>query len=287
MPELPEVERARQRLDRAVTGRVISRLRLLHPALARRVGAIALESLAGARITGVDRRGKHQLIRLEDGRTLHAHFRMTGDWTFDRDTDPLPRFARAELVLDDGTRVILDDPRALSTIDIHAPKAEPELGLGPEPMDAAFTVTWLRQAFGRRRGPIKPVLLDQRLVAGLGNIYAVEALWTARIAPTVPAQSLTAAEVVRLRSAIVRVIARATGARYGEGAGRFAVYDRAGKRCRRCGSTISRIVQAGRSTYFCPGCQQRSGSTHGTRAGVKRKVVRRRGVNRGPRSARP
>ena len=245
---------------------------MLHPSLARRVTKKALASLGGVRIVGVDRKGKHQLIRLADGRTVHAHFRMTGDWHFDDARAPLPRFARAVIELDDGSRVVLDDPRALSTLDIHAAGAEPALDLGPEPSDGGFTADWLRQAFAKRRGPIKSVLLDQRVVAGLGNIYAVESLWVARIAPTVPAQRLADRDIVRLRAAIIRVIARASGTRYGDDASRFAVYDREGKRCRRCGTPVARIVQSGRSTYYCPGCQLSSGD---------------RRVSRAPRRARP
>src|SRR5689334_3942799 len=147
MPELPEVERARRRLDEAIAGKRIAFVRLLHPSLARRIPPAALGSLKDTAILAVERRGKHQLIRLDDGRTLHAHFRMTGDWHIDRVSDALPRFARAVLELDDGTRVVLDDPRALSTVDIHPPDAELELGLGPEPMDAEFTTEWLRDAF--------------------------------------------------------------------------------------------------------------------------------------------
>ena len=271
MPELPEVERARRLLDAAIAGRSIVVVDVLHRSLARRLSNSAIASLSGVGIVGVSRRGKHQLIRLTDGRTVHAHFRMTGDWLIDRASDPLPRFARVSIVLDDGSRVVLDDPRALSTIDIHPAGAEPDLGLGPEPFDAAFTVAWLHDAFSKRRAPIKPVLLDQRVVAGLGNIYAAEALWTARLSPATPARSLDQAELVRLRAAILRVIERASGARYADGSSRFAVYDREGMHCRRCGATIKRIVQAGRSTYYCPGCQRRGG----------------RRVSRGPRRARP
>ena len=205
----------------------------------------------------MERRGKHQLVHLDDGRVLHAHFRMTGDWLCDRAADALPRFARAALVLTDGSRVVLDDPRALSTLDLHPAGSTLDLGLGPEPGDPALTPESLRSAFAKRRGPIKPVLLDQRVVAGLGNIYAAEALWHARIPPTAPASSLSANDASRLLASIRKVIARATGARYtDESVNRLAVYDREGKPCRRCGTKVERIVQAGRSTYFCPRCQK-------------------------------
>lgn len=184
---------------------------------------------------------------------------MTGDWHIDRATDELPRFARAALTFDDGRRVVLDDPRALSTIDLHAANAPPELGLGLEPDDSTLTAASLHGMLSKKRGPIKPVLLDQRVIAGLGNIYAAESLWRARISPTVRASSVTPKRVASLLVAIRRVIARALkrGERYGsESSGsRFDVYDREGKPCRRCRTPIERIVQAGRSTYFCPTCQ--------------------------------
>lgn len=256
MPELPEVESAVRRLRRALVGRRIVEAKVLHPALRRRLSPARARSLRGATIASVERRGKHQLIHLDDGRVVHAHFRMTGDWTIDAATDELPRFARAAITLDDTTRVVLDDPRALSTLDIHAANAAPALGLGPEPSDPALTPESLHHVFAKRRGPIKPVLLDQRVIAGLGNIYAAESLWHARIAPATPASSLSKKRVGTLLRSIRAVIARATGARYTDSSvSRLAVYDREGKRCRRCGSTIERIVQAGRSTYFCPGCQ--------------------------------
>ena len=257
MPELPEVESAVRRLRRALVGRKIADVKLLHPALRRRLSPARARSLRGATVRSVERRGKHQLVHLDDGRVVHAHFRMTGDWTIDAVTDELPRFARAAISLDDGARVVLDDPRALSTLDVHLAHGLPALGLGPEPSDPALTVASLRETLAKRRGPIKPVLLDQRVIAGLGNIYAAESLWHARIAPTVPASSLSNKQLATLLRAIRAVIARATGARYTDSSvSRLAVYDREGKRCRRCGSMIERIVQAGRSTYFCPGCQE-------------------------------
>jgi formamidopyrimidine-DNA glycosylase len=259
MPELPEVESAVRRLRRALVGKRIERVSLAHRSLRRRLSPSRLRSLRGARIHSVDRQGKHQLIRLDDGRVLHAHFRMTGDWHLDRATDALPRFARATIVLDDGSRVVLDDPRALSTLDLHPAGSSPDLGLGPEPSDPALTARSLHTALAKRRAPIKPVLLDQRVVAGLGNIYAAESLWHARIAPTTPASSLSVREISRLLAAVRRVIDRATGARYtDESVNRLAVYDREGKPCRRCGTKIERIVQAGRSTYHCPNCQGRA-----------------------------
>ena len=256
MPELPEVESAIRRLRRAILGKVIVRFDVLHPALRRRVSNARLRSLRGAKVRVVERRGKHQLIGLEDGRVVHAHFRMTGDWHMDRVEEPLPRFARATVSFEDGSRVVLDDPRALSTIDLHPAGAPIELGLGPEPSDPLLTPDSLHEALSKRRGPIKPALLDQRLIAGLGNIYAAEALWHARISPAAPANALSRKQLGSLLTAIRRVIDRATGARYTDSSvNRLAVYDREGKPCRRCRTPIERITQAGRSTYYCPQCQ--------------------------------
>jgi len=273
MPELPEVEFAAAQLRKAVAGKQIAAVELRHPALRRRLSSGIARSLSGSRIERIDRRGKHQLLRLDDGRTIHVHFRMTGEWWIGAAADPLPRFARASFLFADGTHVALDDGRALSTIVVHAAGEEPELGLGPEPDDAAFDEHWLAAALGRRRIAIKSALLDQRVVAGLGNIYAAEALWRARLDPRRLAASLDRAELRRLRTAIRAVIARADGSRYGEAtASRFAVYGREGEPCRRCRAVVRRIVQGGRSTYFCPRCQPAS---------------RARGVSRAPRAARP
>jgi formamidopyrimidine-DNA glycosylase len=257
VPELPEVESATRRLRDAIVGKTIARVDILHPSLRRRVSRPRLRSLGGATVQRIERRGKHQLIVLDDGRVLHAHFRMTGDWHLDHVADELPRFARAVLSFDDGSRVVLDDPRALSTLDLHPAGAPLELELGPEPGDVSLTAESLHDALSKRRGPIKPALLDQRLIAGLGNIYAAEALWHARLSPVAPANVMTRKQVATLLTAIRRVIDRATGARYTDSSvSRLAVYDREGKPCRRCRTPIERLVQAGRSTYYCPKCQK-------------------------------
>ena len=269
MPELPEVERAVRALRDATRDAIIERVELLHASLQRRVPAASVRALEGARVTTVERRGKHQLIHLEDGRVIHAHFRLNGDWVIGSSADELPRFARAVFHFTNGTRVVLEDSRALSTLDIHAANTTLLLDLGPEPQDPALTPARLRASLARRRIPIKVALLDQRIVAGLGNIYVSEALWRAKIDPRASAASLDESQARRLLTAIRRVIERATGARYtsAEGA-RLDVYDREGRPCRRCRTKVARITQSGRSTYFCPHCQPRAR------------------VNRAPRSAR-
>jgi formamidopyrimidine-DNA glycosylase len=182
---------------------------------------------------------------------------MTGDWIIDRASDPLPRFARAELLLRGGRRVVLDDARALSTVDVHPAHTPPRLALGPEPDDPALSPVALATSLAGRRVPIKVALLDQRIIAGLGNIYAAEALWRARIDPRAPASALGEPALRRILAGARAVIRRATGARYTDSdASRLDVYGRAGRPCRRCRTAITRIVQAGRSTFFCPSCQR-------------------------------
>lgn len=267
MPELPEVERAAARLRAWAVGRRIVRLALLHPALRRAAGELE-RSVRDSRIDAVDRRGKHQLLRLalpdaapgDDGlRTLHVHFRMAGDWVLDAADAPLPPHARATLDLDDGTRIVLVDPRALSTLHLVAGHDDPA-GLGPEATDPDVTPADLRERLQRHRGPIKPALLDQRVLAGIGNIYASEALWHAGIHPTVPAARIGLVRMTRVLAGIRTALqAGATGAtRYTDAAVEsLEVYGREGKPCRRCGGVVRRVTQAGRSTFFCAGCQRR------------------------------
>ncbi len=256
MPELPEVEAAVQILRGRAVARTIARVRLLHPAIRRGLSAVHARSLAGIMIERAERRGKHQLLHLSDGRVLHAHFRMNGQWDYGAATDELPRFTRAVLEFTDGSRVAFVDSRALGTIALHAAGALLDLGLGPDAADAAWTAGQLAAALATRRGPIKPALLDQKLVAGLGNIYAAEALWRARIDPRTASRTLTPVQVKALRKAIAAVLKRATGARYTDDSTVVLdVYDREGLPCRRCKAPIQRIVQAGRSTYYCAECQ--------------------------------
>jgi formamidopyrimidine-DNA glycosylase len=246
MPELPEVEAAAVALRTAAVGQTIARVRRLHPSHRRQLPVAAVRRLVGETITAVERRGKHQLIHLASGATLVVHFRMTGDWDIGRVEDPLPPYARVVIELASGARVALVDPRALSTIAVTAVLPE----VGPDPTDPALTAAQFQAIVAGRRTPIKVALLDQRLLAGVGNIYAVEALWRAYLDPRRPAGSLTRAESGALLRALRTVLA--AGARHAYGEGRFAVYDREGQPCRRCGTTIERFTQGGRSTYWCP-----------------------------------
>lgn len=271
MPELPEVEHAVQLLRAAIQSKVVEGLDLLHPSLRRRLPKGSARALNGARVQSVERRGKHQLVHLEDGRVMHVHFRLNGDWIIGRTTDPLPRFARAVVRFTDGTRVVLEDSRALSTIDLHAPDSPPRLDLGPEPFDEGLTASSLRAVLSGRRIPIKVALLDQRVIAGLGNIYVSEALWRARIDPRMTASALDGSQARRLLTAIRTVIERATGGRYTDQDGaQLDVYDREGQTCRRCGTRIERMTQAARSTFYCPLCQ------HATRVASANRAPRAR-----------
>jgi formamidopyrimidine-DNA glycosylase len=258
MPELPEVERAARTLARAAVGVRIRRARVLHPSVGRRMSRSRLARLVGRSIVRVERQGKHQLVHLDDGAVLHVHFRMTGDWEVNAPGATLPRFARFVLELENDARIVLADPRALAVVDLLDAGSVLMTPLGPDAMAPAFDAAHLRRVLATRRIGIKPALLDQRVVAGIGNIYAAEALWRAKIDPRVSASSLTSRDAARLVRAIRDVLSHfsddgdaSTAAR----SPRFAVYDREGKPCRRCRTPIARIVQAGRSTYWCPGCQ--------------------------------
>ena len=263
MPELPEVEDAAQRFRQATLGRTIASVEALHSSLARSLTLAACQSLAGRRITAVTRRGKLQLVSLDDGQVLEVHFRMTGDWHFGRDGDDAPRSERLRLTCTDGTRVSLTDSRALALLRLHAPGRLQLPAMGPEPLDELFTIDTFAASLATRRRPIKPALLDQKVVAGIGNIYAAEALWVARVHPTRVASSLSRQRVHALRDAIREVLNSATVGRYypREADARvddhlWHVYGREGESCARCARTIRRITQAGRSTYYCGGCQR-------------------------------
>lgn len=260
MPELPEVETAVRRLRPAVVGRRLVAVTTHHPSARRALPDDVAARLTGRQITAVERLGKHQHLALDDGSVLHAHFRMNGDWHVSPDGTMLPLYTRVSLHLDDGTAVALVDSRALATIAWH-PAGTAPLPLGPDATGPQFDAAALGRALRGRRLAIKPALLDQRVVAGVGNIYASEALWRARIDPHAGAGTLGPTRLARLVDAIRATLhdALAEAGRYqnGEALARLAVYDRAGEPCRRCATLIRRAVQAGRSTYFCAKCQRR------------------------------
>ena len=189
MPELPEVETIRAQLEPRLVGRLLVRVEILDPRLTRPIDLFEVaEELEGDSIMAVERRGKYLVLRLESGLSLLVHLRMTGSFGFEPTSHE-----RAVLELDDGTRVGYRDVRRFGTwLVLEDAELEPYLAgkNGPEPLGARFTSEWLGARLAVRRAPVKSVLLDQRVVAGLGNIYADEALWRARVNPLRPAASL-------------------------------------------------------------------------------------------------
>lgn len=259
MPELPEVEKAARALAKAAVGKIVAAVRPIHPSLKRRFTPAHARRSKGRRVESVERRGKHQLLNLDSGDTIVIHFRMNGDWEIGTVDDPVDRFARAVIDLTDGTRIALVDRRALSTITLDREGSSSLPKLGREASDPSLDAAYLFDVLQNRKIAIKPALMDQAVLAGLGNIYAAEALWEAQIDPRSAAASKSSDTLAKLVEAIRLVLSpkRRRPGRYTESRGRnrFAVYDREGEECRRCGGTIQRIVQAGRSTYFCPDCQ--------------------------------
>ena len=272
MPELPEVETIRRRLAPYVVGRRVDAATINDPRLTRPFDPTSVAAaLQGERIAGLDRRGKYLVVRFESGRVLLVHLRMTGNFrVVDADEADGPH-DRAVIKLDNGSDVIYRDMRRFGTWLLVEPhELEPYLAerVGEEPLEEAFRATALAARLAGRRAPIKAALLDQRTVAGLGNIYADEALWRARIHPLRPARELESDELRRLhrglRDALRRGIVRqgATLTNYATPDGEsgrmqeeFKVYGRGGEPCFRCGTPIEKIRAAGRGTSYCPNCQ--------------------------------
>ena len=260
MPELPEIQAAARTLAAAAAGKTIARFTTLHPALQRRLPPRHAAQLRQRRIERVARRGKHQLLHLGGDLLLVVHFRMTGAWTVGRTDYPVARYTRAVLDLTDGTRISLIDLRALATLELRVSSRDPLPRLGLDALDPRLDAHTLHSELARKRCAIKPALLDQHVIAGLGNIYTTEALWYARIDPRTPARRLARVRLARLLDGIRTALAHvpATGRDPPAGARpRREVYHRAGEPCRRCDARIVRIRQSGRATYLCPRCQRR------------------------------
>jgi formamidopyrimidine-DNA glycosylase len=273
MPELPEVETVRRRLSPHLAGRTIVHARIDDDRLVRPEPREAVAArLAGTTVTGLDRRGKHLLVRLDDGATLAIHLRMTGNLLVDGAGD-LPHL-RAVLELDDATRIAYTDQRRFGTWRVL--EGEPELEeflaerLGLEPLDAGFSGRSMARVFAGRRAAVKALLLDQRLVAGVGNIYADEALWAAKIHPETPGGLVSRAKLDVLAVALREVLEAGIQAQgstlrdfrtpdggYGSMQERFQVFDRTGEPCPRCGRPIVKLRVAQRGTHVCPHCQRR------------------------------
>ena len=275
MPELPEVETIRSRLAPGLVGRTFERVEIADARLTRpELPEAVAHELRGERVADVRRRGKYLIFAFESGRHLVVHLRMTGSFQHPAADGPDPH-RRAVVTLDDRSAVAYRDVRRFGTWLLLEPgELETYLAarIGGEPFDAAFTAAAFARALAGRRTPIKAALLDQRAVAGVGNIYADEALWRARIHPLRPAGELARAEVAELRKAVRKAlelgIARqgATLRDYRDPDGRggrmqleFRVYGRDGEPCERCGTPIEKIRAAGRGTWYCPTCQRPDG----------------------------
>ncbi len=274
MPELPEVETVRRRLEPVLRGRRLVRVAIADARLVRPLEPLQVAAeLEGERVAAVDRRGKYLIVRFVSGRSLLIHLRMTGSLRH----APAGTLAddphrRAVVTLDDASAVSYRDVRRFGTWLVLEPgELEPYLAqrLGPEPL-GRLTARGLAARLERRRAPIKAALLDQRTLAGVGNIYADEALWCARVHPLRASCELDGDEVARVHRCVRRVL-RTGIERQGAslrdyalldgGSGsmqhEFRVYGRADEPCDRCGTPIVKIRAAGRGTWCCPRCQPR------------------------------
>ncbi len=271
MPELPEVETIRRDLLPLVCGRTVVEA-WVAPDAPRLVQTPSRDefcrALAGRRIEDLRRRGKLLLFVLDGGNTWAVHLRMTGQLLHRPAPCEAERYLRAAFRLDDGFWLCFVDVRKFGAMWLVQGIEPVAGGLGPEPLDQGFAPRALHRILQRRSAPVKAVLLDQRAIAGIGNIYADEALFAARIHPKQPANSLSLAQARRLHAAIRQVLTEALADRgssfrdYVDAAGRegahqfrVSVFRRTGQPCYRCGSPVQRVKVAGRSTHFCPSCQ--------------------------------
>ena len=270
MPELPEVETVRRGLALRISGRRIVRAELRRPDLRRPFPPMLAERLDGARIGGLARRGKYILIELDETGLLLLHLGMSGRITTGGPGEADAKHDHVVLTLDDGTVVRLNDARRFGTLDYlrRGEEASHPLlaGMGPEPLEPGFDGAYLGRSLAGKMTPIKAALLDQRVVAGLGNIYVCEALYRAGLSPRRLAATVTGGRAVRLATAIRDVLAEAIEAggsslrdyvrangELGYFQHRWAVYGREGEPCPgcTCAEGVRRISQSGRSTFFC------------------------------------
>lgn len=270
MPELPEVEYVARQLRADLVGHTIMRAHVLWARSIQEMDAAEFESrVAGRQVAGIGRRGKYLLISLAGGEALIVHRRMSGNLILGHPTDEV-LYARVTFDLDDGRRLVYSDPRKFGRLALMSESALESYfaALGPEPLDVAFTPDVLAVRLAGSDRALKALLLDQSVVAGLGNIYADEALFRAALHPMRTAGSLNRREVTALHAGIQGALL--TGIAHGGttfGRHRDAyneagtnlehveVYRRTGLPCVRCGAPIERIVVAQRGTHFCPQCQ--------------------------------
>jgi formamidopyrimidine-DNA glycosylase len=270
MPELPEVETTVRGLASVLRGRRLTRVEARRPDLRRAFPADLRQRLTGAVVTGLARRAKYGLVDTDRGDTLVFHLGMSGKWRVDpAEVGPHDHFL---LETDEGRRLALNDPRRFGSLDLVRTDGlsghEPFRRMGPEPLGDAFSAEYLLAALAGRSVPIKAMLLDQRIVAGLGNIYVCEALHMARIAPARAAGRISLERLGRLVAAVRAVLLAAIEAggsslrdfarpdgELGYFSNQWRVYGREGESCV-CGAPIRRRSDSGRSTFLCPRCQR-------------------------------
>jgi formamidopyrimidine-DNA glycosylase len=273
MPELPEVETIRRQLAPLVEGRRLEQVEILDARWSRPLSPRKLAgALEGRRVEELGRRGKYLVWSLEGDIHLAQHLRMTG--TVLTGADPEPPHTRVRIDLGQGRRLVVVDPRRFGTGELlpgsDALQAFFAARLGLEPFDERFTAKHLRGLARGRTAPVKALLLDQRKIAGVGNIYADEALFRAGIHPLRPARRLTPAQHVRLRETVIEELAAGIDARgasiddfrhvdgvRGSFQNQFLVHRREGEACGKCGTAIVKMVVSGRGTYVCETCQPR------------------------------
>jgi formamidopyrimidine-DNA glycosylase len=272
MPELPEVETIRRDLLPLVQGRMITDAWVSPdaPRLVQLMDPREFERLLpGHRIEDVTRRGKYLVFRLDRGMLWAVHLRMTGRLRHSAADAPEVPYLRARFGLDDGDRLSFNDLRKFGMMWLVDDWSLVDPGLGPEPLDGAFRPAAFHRVLKRRTAPVKAVLLDQSVIAGIGNIYADEALFAAGIDPRKSAGRVSRPAAVRLHAAIIRVLNDALEGRgssfsdYVDGRGnegtyhmKVKVFRRTGEPCYTCGTPVRRVKLGGRSTHFCPKCQR-------------------------------
>lgn len=276
MPELPEVETVRRALAPAMEDRQILHAHVGRPDLRWPLPDQLASRLEGRVVGGLQRRGKYVLLTLDQGETMLLHLGMSGSIRIHQAQPPIGKHDHIVLTMGSGMAnaaeswIVFNDPRRFGWLDLYRGEVHPMLvDMGPEPLGNSFSADHLVAALAGRKGPIKTALLDQALVAGIGNIYACEALFMAGLSPRRKAGTIRGGRADRLVAAIRSVLASAIedggtslrdhvqpGGEIGYFVQRLTVYGRDGQLCGTCGATIRRIIQSGRSSFYCPDCQR-------------------------------